>query len=179
LAETLYQQQKWRAALAHVDVLLNNTPNSYDYLVLKGKILIGCNDSAEALRYLRVAIRINSKRPEGLAYAGVALMTLKAYDRSEKLLKFALGFEPNNLLIYLRLVDVNLRSGHLNAAKALSRHIATSATLNDIDSSLGDLSKEPIYQGIEFENLTKVIAAELEKHIPDALSRGAKYTKNR
>ena len=170
LAETLYQQQKWQAALAHVNVLLDKYSNSYDYLVLKGKILIGYNDSVEALRYLRAAIRINSKRPEGLTYAGVALMTFKAYERSEKLLKFALSFEPNNLLTYLRLVDVNLRRGHLNDAKALTRHIVTSATVNDIDASLRDLSKEPFYQGIEFENLKKVIAAELKNHIPGASS---------
>ena len=41
LAETLYQRRKWQAALAHVNVLLDKYPNSYDYLVLKGKILIG------------------------------------------------------------------------------------------------------------------------------------------
>ena len=178
LAETLYQRRKWQAALAHVNVLLDKNPNSYDYLVLKGKILIGCNDSVKALRYLRAAIRINSKRPEGPTYAGVALMTIKAYDRSVKLFKFALKLEPNNLLTYLRLVDVNLRRGHLNAAKALTRHIVTSATVNDIDASLGDLSKEPFYQGIEFENLKKVIATELENHIPGASSRFLQHPNN-
>ena len=170
LAETLYQQQKWQAALAHVNVLLDKYPNSYDYLILNGKILMHCNDTVEALRSFRAAIRINPKRPEGLTYAGVALMTFKAYERSEKLLKFALSFEPNNLLTYLRLVDVNLRRGQLSDAKALTRHIVTSATVNDIDASLRELSKEPFYQGIEFENLTKVIVAELKNHIPDASS---------
>ena len=178
LAETLYQRRKWQAALVHVNDLLEINPNSYDYLVLKGKILIGCNVSVKALRYLRAAIRINSKKPEGPTYAGVALMTIKAYDRSVKLLKFALKLEPKNLLTYLRLVDVNLRRGHLNAATALTRHIVTSATVNDIDASLGDLSKEPFYQGIEFENLKKVIATELENQIPGASSRFVEPSNN-
>ena len=170
LAETLYQQQKWQAALAHVNILLYKYPKSYDYLVLKGKILIYNNDSVEALRSFRAAIRIDSKRPEGLTYAGAVLITFKAYERSEKLLKLALTFEPNNLLTYLRLVDVNLRRGHLSDAKALTRHIVTSATVSDFDASLRELSKEPFYQGIEFENLTKVIGAELKNHIPDVSS---------
>jgi tetratricopeptide (TPR) repeat protein len=148
-----------------------------DYLILKGKVLMHCNDTVEALCSFRAAIRINPKRPEGLAYVGAALMTFRAYERSEKLLKFALSFEPNNLLTYLRLVDVNLRRGHLKAATALARHIVTSATVDDIDASLGELSKEPFYQGIEFENLTKVIVADLENHIPDASIRGVKHTK--
>ena len=178
LAETLYQRQKWQAALVHVNVLLDKHPNSYDYLILKGKILMHCNDSVEALRSFRAAIKINSKRPEGLTYAGAVLMTFKAYDRSAKLLKFALRLEPKNLLTYLRLVDVNLRRGHLNDAKALTRHIVTSATVNDIDASLRELSKEPFYQGIEFENLTKVIVAELENHIPDVSSRCVQPSNN-
>jgi tetratricopeptide (TPR) repeat protein len=178
LAETLYQQQKWQPALANLSVLLDKNPNSYDYLVLMGKILISCNDSVKALRYLRAAIRINSKRPEGPTYAGVALMKIKAYDRSVKLFKFALNLEPKDLLTYLRLVDVNLRRGHLNAATALIRYIVTSATINDIDASLGDLSREPFYQGIEFESLKRVIATELENHIPGASSRFLQNSNN-
>jgi Flp pilus assembly protein TadD len=178
LAETLYQQQKWQAALAHVDVLLDKYPKSYDYLVLKGKIRLYNNDSVEALRSFRAAIRIDSKRPEGLTYAGAALMTFRAFERSEKLLKLALTFEPNNLLTYLRLVDVNLRRGHLSDAKALTRHIVTLATVNDIDASLRDLSKEPFYKGSEIENLKKVIVAELKNHIPDASSRFDQHSNN-
>ena len=178
LAETLYQQHKWQAALAHVNVLLDKYSNSYDYLVIKGKIFMHCNDTVEALRSFRAAIRINPKRPEGLTYAGAVLMTFRAYERSEKLFKFALSFEPNNLLTYLRIVDVNLRRGHLNAATALTRHIVTSATVNDIDASLGDLSKEPFYQGVEFENLKKVIETDLENHIPGASSRFLQHPNN-
>jgi tetratricopeptide (TPR) repeat protein len=178
LAETLYQQQKLQAALAHVTVLLGKYPNSYEYLILNGKIRMYCNDSEEALRSFRAAIIVNPKRPEGLTYAGAALMTFRAFERSEKLLKFALSFEPNNLLTYLRLVDVNLRRGHFSDAKALTRHIVTSATVTDIDASMKELSTEPLYQGGEFEDLTKRLAAELEDYIPDASSRFITPSKN-
>ena len=178
LAETLYQRQNWQAALVHVDVLLDKHSNSYDYLMLKGKIIMHQKDSVEALRFFRAAIKINSKRPEGLIYAGTVLMAFGAYDRSAKLLKFALRLEPKNLLTYLRLVDVNLRRGHLSDAKALTRHIVTSATVSDIDASLRELSKEPIYQGIEFENLTKIVGAEVKNRIPEASSIFSQHSNN-
>jgi hypothetical protein len=81
-------------------------------------------------------------------------------------------------LTYLRLVDVNLRRRHLSDAKDLTRHIVTSATVSDIDASLRLLSKEPFYQGIEFEKLTKVIVAELKNHIPDASHRFGQQSHN-
>ena len=172
LAETQYRQRKWQSALAHLDVLLSKDSQNADFLILKGGVLMGRGDAVEALRCFRAAIKSNPKKPDGFIQAGTALMTLGAYDRSEKLLKHALSLDPKNLLTHLRIIDVTLRRGNTRKVDVLIRQMFEAASIIDITACLKDLSGEPFFDKYMYTQLRQTISAELKKHFTGASSRG-------
>jgi tetratricopeptide (TPR) repeat protein len=172
LAETLYRRQKWMTALSHLDTLLSKDPQNIDFLILEGHVLMGQGDALEALRCFRAAIKSNPKKPDGFIQAGTALMTLGAYDRSEKLLKHALSLDPKNLLTHLRIIDVTLRRGNTRKADVLIRQMFEAASIIDITACLKDLSGEPLIDKFGYTQLRQTISDKLKKHFAGASSRG-------
>jgi tetratricopeptide (TPR) repeat protein len=171
LAETLYRRQKWKAALAHLDVLLIKDPQNVDFLILKGNVFMGQGDALEALRIFRSAIKSNPKKPDGFIQAGTVLVALGAYDRSETLLEHALRIDPKNLTTHLRIIDVTLRQGNTRKADVLIRQMFETASIIDITACLKDLSGELLFDRYGYIQLRQTISAELKKHIAGASSR--------
>ena len=166
LAETLHRLQQWQPALAHIEALLARQPRDPNYLNLKGMILMHQGNAREALHFFHDAIRVAPKRLQGIINAGKALMALQAYDNAEKLFKYAIELDSRNLMTYLRLIDANLRSGDTREAQVLLRHLVSAATADDIDSSLVELSEEPLFDKKGYKKLTQTVANEMRKHIP-------------
>ena len=165
LAETLNRLQQWQPALAHIDALLARHPRHPDYLNLKGTILMQRGNVREALRFFHGAIRVNPKRLPGIINAGAALMAIQAYANAEKLFKYAIELDHRNLMTYLRLIDVNLRSGDTREAEVLLRYLVSAATVNDINASLIELSEEPLFEKKGYKKLTQTVANALKKPI--------------
>ena len=165
LAETLNRLQQWQPALAHIDALLARHPRHPDYLNLKGTILMQRGNVREALRFFHDAIRVNPKRLPGIINAGAALMAMQAYTNAEKLFKYALELDHRNLMTYLRLIDVNLRSGDTREAEVLLRYLVSAATVDDISASLIELSGEPLFDKKGYKKLTQSVVTALEKPI--------------
>jgi len=163
LAETFNRLQQWQPALAHIDALLARRPRQPDYLNLKGTILMQRGNVREALRFFHDAIRVNPKRLPGIINAGAALMAMQAYTNAEKLFKYALELDHRNLVTYLRLIDVNLRSGDIREAEVLLRYLVSAATVDDINASLIELSEEPLFDKKGYKKLAQSVATALKK----------------
>jgi tetratricopeptide (TPR) repeat protein len=163
LAETFNRLQQWQPALAHIDALLARHPRHPDYLNLKGTILMQRGNVREALLFFHDAIRVNPKRLPGIINAGAALMAMQAYTNAEKLFKYAIELDHRNLVTYLRLIDVNLRSGDTREAEVLLRHLVSAATVDDINASLIELSGEPLFDKKGYKKLTQTVATALKK----------------
>jgi tetratricopeptide (TPR) repeat protein len=165
LAETLNRLHQWQPALTHIDALLARHPRYPDYLNLKGTILMQQGNAREALRFFQEAIRVNPKRLPGIINAGMALMAVKAYANAEKLFNYAIELDHRNLMAYLRLIDVNLRSGDTREAEVLLRYLVSASTVDDINASLIEISEESLSDKIGYQKLTQVVANAMENHI--------------
>ena len=68
-------------------------------------------------------------------------------------------------MTYLRLIDVNLRSGDTLEAEVLLRYLVRAATVDDISASLIELSEEPLFDKKGYKKLTKSVTTALKEPI--------------
>jgi tetratricopeptide (TPR) repeat protein len=174
LGDTLRKQKKWDRALNHVDILLRRHPRNSDYLNLKGTILLNKKNIDHALNAFRHAIIASPDQSVGYVNAGIALMALGANNRAEKLFKLGLNLEPENILTYLRLIDVNLRMQDSEEVETLLHYLIESASAEAISLSLEDISKEPNNNGDDYRKLENNVATEMAKYIPRVTRRTIK-----
>ncbi len=165
LADTLRKQKKWDNALSHVDILLRRYPRNNDYLNLKGTIHLYKYNPERALIAFRDAILANPSQSAGYVNAGIALMAISANRRAEKLFKIGLNLAPENILTYLRLIDVNLRMQDSEEVETLLRYLIQSASVEAILLSLGDISKETLNNKNDYRKLEQTITSEMAKYI--------------
>ena len=166
LAETLTQQKKWTAALTHLDTLLKGDPQNSDYLNLKGIILLNQMKPERALLAFRLAGKKNPHQSTAYVNAGRALVAIGEFDQAEKLFKYGIELEPENLKTYIRLLDINIRRGDEKEANDLSAFLVGSASADDIGMTIEELSKEPFFTAIDYHNLLDAITVEIRKKFP-------------
>jgi thioredoxin-like negative regulator of GroEL len=94
------------------------------------------------------------------------LMAIQAYANAEKLFKYAMELDSRNLMTYLRLIDVNLRSGDTRDAEVLLRYLVSAETVDDINALLVELSEEPLFDKVGYKKLAQTVANEMKKHVP-------------
>ena len=165
LAETLVRQKKLTAALNHVEALLERNPQNSDYLNLKGNILLQQRKPEQALAAFRANLRNNPRQANVYVDAGRALAAIGRFDCAEKLIKAGIGLDPENLKIYIRLLDIYLKQGDDRSAGNLSRFLVDSATANDIRMTVEELANDPYFTPGDVDNLLNAIAVELGARI--------------
>jgi tetratricopeptide (TPR) repeat protein len=166
LADTLGQQKKWDKALSHVDILLRRYPRNSDYLNLKGTILLYKDNPPHALSAFRLVIIARPGQSAGYVNAGIALMAMGAIPRAEKLFKLGLNLAPENIVTYLRLIDVNIRLQDSEEVETLLRYLIKSASAEAISLSLDDIFKETFNNKDDYRKLEQSVANEMAKYIP-------------
>ena len=166
LAETLTMQEKLNSAMKHVDELLARNPKKSDYLNLKGTILLQQMKPDQALLVFLENLRNNPRQATAYVNAGRALTVIGKFDPAERLFKIGIELDPENLKIYIRLLDIYLRRGDQRRAEDLSRFLVDSATVNDIRLTIEELAKENSITPNDYNNLLIAISAELGKRIP-------------
>ena len=145
LAETLIMQEKLNSAMKHVDELLARNPKKSDYLNLKGTILLQQMKPDQALLVFLENLRNNPRQATAYVNAGRALTVIGKFDPAERLFKIGIELDPENLKIYIRLLDIYLRRGDQKRAEDLSRFLVDSATVNDIRLTIEELAKEKFH----------------------------------
>jgi len=166
LAETLIMQEKLNSAMMHVDELLACNPKNSDYLNLKGSILLQQMKPNQALLVFLENLRNNPRQATAYVNAGRALTVIGKFDPAERLFKIGIEHDPENLKIYIHLLDIYLRRGDQKRAEDLSRFLVDSATVNDIRLTIEELAKENFITPNDYNNLLIAISAELGKRIP-------------
>ena len=143
LAETLLRRENFSSALQHVDALIARNSKKSDYLNLKGNILLKQNKPEEALVTFRESLRHNPNQTSAYVNVGRALAAMGRFDQAEKLTKAAIGFEPEKIETYIRLLDIYIKRGDHASAGNLSRFLVGSSTVKDIRLTVEELAKEP------------------------------------
>jgi tetratricopeptide (TPR) repeat protein len=165
LAETLVRQEKLTVALNHVEVLLARNPQRSDYLNLNGNILLQQRKPEQALAAFRANLRNNPRQAAAYVNAGRALAAIGRFDRAEKLVMAGISLDPENLKLYIRLLDIYLRRGDDESAGNLSRFLIGSATVKDIRMTVEELADDPYVTRDDVDNLLNAIAVELGARI--------------
>ena len=166
LADTFRQQKKWDSALIQINMLLQKNTQNSDYLNLKGLILLNMNDPKTAMQMFRLAIRSNPEEQDGYINGGVALMAIGANKKALKLLKKGISAAPQNILSYLRLIDVYLKMDNPDEATKLVQFLVQSASVETIFLSLIDIKEEPLSKQEDYLNLEQIIVGEIVKKLP-------------
>jgi tetratricopeptide (TPR) repeat protein len=165
LAETLGRQKKLTAALNHVETLLARNPQNSDYLNLKGNILLQQRRPEQALAAFRANLKNNPRQASAYVNAGRALAAIGRFGRAEKLVKAGIGLDPENLKLYIRLLDIYLRRSDDKSAGDLSRFLIGSATVQDIRMTVQELADDPYVTRGDVDNMLNAIAVELGARI--------------
>ena len=165
LAVALAHQKKWKTALAHLETLLFRDSRRFEYLDLKGIILMHRLQPIEALRCFHACIRNHSKEFKGYYHAGTALLAMGEPRRAEMLLKFGLGLNPDDLRARLRLVDVDLRTGEAGEAAVNLARVIRSTSIESVQTALKELAAEPHFDMESHRALVKAISAEVNKQL--------------
>jgi tetratricopeptide (TPR) repeat protein len=156
-------------------VLLTKDSRRFEFLDLKGTILMHQLRPVEALRCFQACIRNHPKQFKGYDHAGAALLAMGEPRRAEMLLKFGLGLNPEDLRTRLRLVDVHLRTGEAGEAAADLAHVIRSTSIGRVQSALNELADEPLNDPEAHRALVIAVLSEVQKQLgtaPPAASPG-------
>ena len=147
-------------------IKLKGDPQNSDYLNLKGIILLNQMKPERALLAFRLAGKKNPHQSTAYVNAGRALVAIGEFDQAEKLFKYGIELEPEDLKTYIRLLDINIRRGDEKEANDLSAFLVGSASADDIGMMIEELSKEPFFTAIDYHNLLDAITVEIRKKFP-------------
>ncbi|MGB5421487.1 MAG: tetratricopeptide repeat protein, partial [Desulfobacterales bacterium] len=168
LAVALAHQNRWEKAMANLETLLAKDSRRFEFLDLKGTILMHQLRPIEALRYFHACIRNHPKQSRGYDHAGAALLAMGELKRAEVLLKFGLGLSPDDLRTRLRLVDVHLRTGEAREAAADIAQVIRSTSVGRVQSALKELANEPLNDPEAHRALVLTVLSEVQSQLGTA-----------
>lgn len=96
-AQGYYRNGEMADALTLVDVLLNETPDWSDALLLRGKVLFESGRKIEAAHTLRRVVELDPANAEAFYALGLTFRHLRKFDDAEGCLKAALRRNPDDL----------------------------------------------------------------------------------
>jgi tetratricopeptide (TPR) repeat protein len=146
LTSTYAASGKWTKASETVDLLLARLPNRWNYLNLKGFILLKLEKPAEALPYFRNALRGVPYDRNILVNIGMTHRLLEEYQQAESFFANANSLYPKDPLVLLCLAETYLKANKPDLAhKYLDKFMA----------ELGDENLES-YLKTQFESNTSL-----------------------
>jgi tetratricopeptide (TPR) repeat protein len=121
----------------------------------------------DALEAFKKCLELYPRQPQGLIHSGVTLAILKQYPKAEMFFKTALQRQPDDPMILLRLIDINMKSGDTPEVERFQQKLFAETTNYYIMNKLKILSGEPYYD----EGIYDEVVQHLSKAI-DQLSAG-------
>jgi len=112
----LIERKNWDLALKHVDILLEKRYFNHTHPYFKGFILIKKQRVAEAIPYLRSALKMSPNSKDTLINIGVAFNLSGEYSKAKWFFRRALTLYPNDASILLWLAENSLKDGEVDEA---------------------------------------------------------------
>lgn len=163
LAIVLNRQRQFERALSYLNPLVNRYPEQFNYLNLKGIVLLHQRKPQIALACFDKCIQLFPGEPKGYIHAGAALVALGELKGAERSFKHAHRLEPGNSLTQLRLIDVNLQSGDIQEADRYVQKLFAKNSPHDIITNLKVLSGEPYFDAGRHNTLVGILSREFQK----------------
>lgn len=101
--------------------LLQQNPNSYPGLMLRGQVALIENQNPEAATYFEKALALNPESPEALAGMGTVYQRANETAKAEELLQKAIALNPEFHPAYDALYSLYMQAGRTTGAEAILR----------------------------------------------------------
>lgn len=161
MATVFFKQRQWETARLLLSKILEKHPQYFDALNLKGIILLHEKKPLDALEAFKKCLELYPRQPRGLVHSGVTLAILQQYPKAELFFKMALQRQPDDPMILLRLIDINMKSGDEPEVERFQQKLFAETTVHDIINKLVSLAGEPYYD----EGVYKELVQHLSKAI--------------
>jgi Tfp pilus assembly protein PilF len=140
LIRPLVLMGNWQEAESIVDWLLKKENNKADYYNLKGLILLWQNRAEESIPYLKKALLLAPQESSILFNAGISLSMTGQSKKANYFLNLASQNCPEDMIVFLALIENNLKAGHVDDAKIYTDRLFKSFNLDEINSIINKLS---------------------------------------
>jgi predicted Zn-dependent protease len=158
----------WREAENNIDLLLEKDSNNPEYYNLKGFILLWQNRAKESLGYFKKALLLAPGESRILLNAGVSLSMTGQNQKANFFLNLASRNCPNDMIVFLALIENNIKGGNRDDAKFHTERLIKSFSSDEIKATLAKLSN--LYESAPISK--EIIAPWLEKKIPERIKKG-------
>ncbi|RLB98343.1 MAG: hypothetical protein DRH90_22030 [Deltaproteobacteria bacterium] len=128
-------------ALKHLDFLLSGQNTNSRFLTAKGFILFQQGKTDPALQYFRAALQQKPYSKDLLLSMAMALSSEDYHERSAALLEDAVNRYPDNLVVYLALLQHSLMIEDKIRANQYMSQITSRFKLSDIEQYLADRAR--------------------------------------
>jgi tetratricopeptide (TPR) repeat protein len=163
MATVNFKQRQWETARLNLDKVLGKHPRYFDALNLKGIVLLHEKKPVDALQAFKKCLELHPQPLQGVIYAGVALAILHQYPRAELYFKTAHQHRPDDPMILLRLIDMNLKTGDEAEVERFQHQLFAATTMRDITNKLMVLAGEPYYDEGIYEELNQHLSRAIEQ----------------
>jgi tetratricopeptide (TPR) repeat protein len=133
LVRVLAQLNQWDRVAEQIDLQLNRRRNSKVYQFLKGELLLKQNQPAEALVYLRKALKSAPHDKKILLNIGIALQRMNQIRQAEWFLNRVKREWPNDIRPYIHLIGLGLNSENSVKTERYLNDLLTRFTLNRLN----------------------------------------------
>jgi tetratricopeptide (TPR) repeat protein len=169
IALALTELGHWERASHHLDAVLKKRPTYYDFLMLKGVILLNKKRPIEAVSYFRKWMKEYPDDAKARFYLGVAFDFLGDYNKAEIFFKNA---KPNEFATLLHLINVNLKMGDSKDVDHYFGMLFGLFSLNELETKLKQNFEENFLDAVSRRVLAQEIASKLREKSKEIAKSG-------
>ena len=162
MATVSFKQRQWETARLLLSKILEKHPQYFDALNLTGIVLLHEKKPLDALEAFKKCLELYPRQPRGLIHSGVTLSILQQYPKAEMLFKTALQRQPDDPMLLLRLIDINMKTGDEPEVERFQQKLFAGTTVHDIINKLIALAGEPYYDEGIYEELVQHLSKAID-----------------
>jgi len=162
LALTQSKLGDWEEAVTNIETAISKRANRYNYINLKGFLLLKEKKYEEAIPFFRKSLDLKPDYREATENMGICLSLTGNYERAEWFFRNFHVLSPNDIMILLWLIEVNLRAGDKGGVDLYVDKLFAAASANAIVSTLRAVSEEDHMSRFSQRLLAREIAGRLK-----------------
>ena len=177
LCDALTEQAKYEEALYYLDFMLKISPSNSNVHYLKAVILMKTSRPELALPYFRQCLKLKPEDWRFFRELGVCLTQMGYHERGYWFLRHAQVLNPKQVGTLLGLADNRLKKNLPEEAAIHIKHLVQITGIEQIESILENISKDPRGLPLDISGLARLIAVHI-KNLSDSHKKTAEYMAN-
>ena len=168
----LARLNQWEKVNDQIDLQLTRHKNSKLYLFLKGELLLKQNQPAEALGYLRQALKLAPRDKRILLNIGLALNVLGSYRQAEWFFRRVKSILPHDMRPYLYLIEAGLKLENTAKTERYLADLVSSFSAQNLHLKHRDCFKDMGLRPASQKLICHAVDAKISKMADEMMKRG-------